>query len=524
MYSLTETFFKYALWPILGIFILCCYKNEIKSLINKIILAPKMKLNAAGVLALETEDNLNPIKDDNLDEKSNLDLQPSAEIPDRNNTHWYPPVEMLLEQNKVKEARDAFSAFARENKDISYDSEYAFFCYILFEHTQDENILSDLLKSIQQTKDNDSKYEYINSYIFCLEHTNQFPKAINFLVNEISITQDIKLRTKYIILLSKNYLSNLEKPKAESIIAELIQELTGKKSEDLEEELYLSYLQMAEIEKQKNNKVDYALCLDKALQYKPSKTETLFSAAFQASKLPFLESIAISNYSHLNNLTPKNEAVINNLGVAANKLNLKITACDYYHQAKDLKSSISFSNIGYKLLEAGCAKEAKELACYAITLPDPDKNNYELLAKIKKECDEEQDKWNKYKTKSIEKQKIIRDYIDKKYTSNIVFPRDGLWKNSNNYNVNIEITNNEIHIHWIENLKETHIYGTIVNSVFSGVYSSKDAETRTLLGSSTKSTTAHCIGIFDENEDSILIISTDVEKDIKLILTKRVDI
>lgn len=523
MYSLAETFIKYALWPALGILIICYYKNEIRALINKIILAPKMKFNA-GLVALETEENQNPIKEANLDEKSKLDLQPSAEIPDRDHTHWYAPVKLLLEENKVKEAREAFLAFTRENKEISYDSEYAFFCYILFEQTQDEKTLSELLKLTQQTKDIDSKNEYINSYVYCLEHTNQFSKAINFLLNEISMAQDIKSKAKYIILLSKNYLLNLEKSKAESVVADLIQELTETHSEDLEEEFYLSYLQMAEIENKKNNKVDYALCLDKALEYKPSRTETLFSAAYQASKLPFLESIAISNYSHLNNLAPKNEAAINNLGVAANKLNLKITACDYYHQAKDLNSSISFSNIGYKLLEAGCAKEAKELASYAITLPDPDKNNYELLAKIKKECEEEQDKWSQYKMKSIEKQKIIRSYIEKKYTSKIILPRDSLWKNESNYNVNVDIKDDEIHISWKENNKETNVWGTIVKSVFSGVYSSKDSGAGTLLGGSTKSTTAHCIGIYDELEDSILIISTDVEKDIKLILTKRKDV
>ncbi|HCQ6561760.1 TPA: hypothetical protein OL568_004648, partial [Citrobacter freundii] len=188
------------------------------------------------------------------------------------------------------------------------------------------------------------------------------------------------------------YLQNLETEKAEDEIVNLINTLSQHNIDEFEDELYLAYLQLAEIEKKKNDNINYALCLDKALEFKPSNESTLFSAAFQASQFNFLDSIAISNYSLLENLAPYNDAVANNLGVAANKLELKIIACDFYHKAKALNSSISFSNIGYKLLEAGCAKEAEALAREAISRPNADKNNYELLAKIKKETEEEYDK------------------------------------------------------------------------------------------------------------------------------------
>ncbi|EFJ2364042.1 hypothetical protein [Escherichia coli] len=523
MYSLIDTALKFSLWPILCIVIAVVYHKQLKSLINKLISAKKLKMNA-GPLTFETDENQSISNDDNLDETGNLDTPPSTDIQERKDTHWFLPVESLLEENKVKEAKNVFLEFIRENNNVDYYKEHSFFSYILFEKTQDENVLSELLLEIKQSNNSNAKLEYINSYISCLDLTNQFTKAINFLTSEIAQTNDDKYKVNYIILLSKMYLGNLEIEKAEQTIVELIRELTYKNSDEFDDELYQSYIQLAEIQKRKKNKVDYALCLDKALQFKPSNTDTLFSAAYQASQMPFLESIAISNYSLLNNLSPKHDSVINNLGVAANKLNLKIIACDYYRKAKGLNSSISFSNLGYKLLDAGCAKEAEELASYAITLPNPDKNNYELLAKIKKESEEEQDKWSKYKAKSIEKQKIIRNYIDKKYTSKITFPRDDFWNVNINTNVNVDINGNDIHISWKDNNKEINIYGTIENSVFSGVYSSKPITAGTLLGGSNTSISAHCIGIYDELKDQILIVSTDVEKDVNHVLTKRMDV
>ena len=524
MYSLLDTALKFSLWPILGIVIVVVFHKQIKSLINKLISAKKFKMNA-GPLTFETDENQPVSNNDNLDETDNLDTPTSTDIQERKDTHWFLPVESLLEENKVKEAKNVFLEFIRENNnDIDYYKEHSFFSYILFEKTQDESILSDLLLHIKQSNDSNTRLEYISSYISCLELTNQFTKAINFLTSEISQINNDKYKTNYIILLSKMYLANLEIDKAEQIIVEIIRELTSKYSDAFDDELYQSYMQLAEIEKRKKNKIDHALCLDKALQFKPSNADTLFSAAYQASQLPFLESIAISNYSLLNNLSPKHDAVINNLGVAANKLNLKIIACNYYRKAKELNSSVSFSNLGHKLLEAGCAKEAEELASYAITLPNPDKNNYELLAKIKKESEEEQDKWSKYKIKSIEKQKTLRDYIDKKYTSKIVFPRDSFWNVNKNVNVNVAIDGNDIHISWNENNKTTNIYGTIENSVFHGMYSSKPITSGTLLGGSNTSISAYCIGIYDELKDQILIVSTDVEKDINHVLTKRMDV
>lgn len=520
IYSLIDTALKYASWPLLFIIIICVFREQIKTFINKLNSADKFKLGTDGLTFEKNNDN-SLINNEVNDENGKLDPPPNIEEKEIKGTHWYLSVTDLLKEDKIPEAKNEFDKFVRERKDnINYDSEFAFYCYVVFEHTKDNNILDELLLKIKYSKESSIKKGYINSYIYCLGLTHQFTKAIKFLNTTISETEDLKEKSTYTILLSKNYLLNLESENAEKEIINLINNLSHENKEDFEDELYQAYLQLAEVEKGKNDNIHYSLCLDKALEFKPSNENTLFSAAFEASKFNYLDSLAISNYSHLEMLAPKNGAVMNNLGVAANKLELKIIACDFYRKAKDLNSSISYSNIGYKLLEAGCAREAEELAKEAIAQPNPDKNNYELLAKIKKETETEYDKWQKLKSKSNEKQKFIRLYIEKKYDSRTQFPRENNWIDEKERNVNIVITDKNIRIEWQDPVRDIKFYGTVNNTTLQGVYISSPLQTQTLLGSSAEITSAHCVGFYDDIKDHIIILSTESDNDLKATLIK----
>ncbi|MEB1023082.1 hypothetical protein VC940_22495 [Citrobacter freundii] len=522
IYSLADTALKYASWPLLFIIIILVFHEQIKAFINKIISANKVKLGTDG-LTIEATDNKKLIDNEAEinDENGKLDPPPKAIEKELKNTYWYLSVTDLLKENKVLEAKKEFDDFIREQKDnIDYDREFAFYSFVVFQNTKDEKILSELLTNIKQSKEPSIKKEYVNAYIYCLELIHQFTKAINLLKSIISETEDIKINSSYTTLLSKIYLQNLETEKAEDEIVNLINTLSQHNIDEFEDELYLVYLQLAEIEKKKNDNINYALCLDKALEFKPSNESTLFSAAFQASQFNFLDSIAISNYSLLENLAPYNDAVANNLGVAANKLELKIIACDFYHKAKALNSSISFSNIGYKLLEAGCAKEAEALAREAISRPNADKNNYELLAKIKKETEEEYDKWQKHKEKSNEKQKFIRNYVGKKYNSKTHFPSGINWIDEKERNVNLLITGQNIEITWQDQIRSIKFYGTIKNATLKGIYISSPLQGKTLLGTSDKTTSTHCVGFYDDNTGNIIMLSTESDNDLKITLTK----
>ncbi|MGT8783996.1 hypothetical protein ACR71X_11350 [Klebsiella oxytoca] len=519
-YSLVDTALKYALWPFLLILIVVLFRKQIKEFLNTLNSAKKVKLGVDG-FSFETNTD-NPIINNEVnDENGKLDPPPIIKEKEIEKTYWYLSVNDLLKDNKIQEAKTEFETFVREHKDtINYDAEYAFFSYLLYQTTKDENILDDLLLNIKQSKEPNIKKEYVNSYIYCLNLTLQYTKAISFLKKIISETDDLKINSAYIISLSKIYLSSLDINKGESEIIKLIRTLSNDDIEKFEDELFLAYLQLAEIEKTKDDKINYALCLDKALEFKPSNESTLFSAAYESSQLNFLDSLAISNYSHLENLAPKNDAVINNLGVAANKLELKIIACDYYRKAKDLNSSISYSNIGYKLLEAGCAKEAEELARVAITFANPDKNNYELLAKIKKDTEEEYVKWQKHKTKSNEKQKFIRNYVGRKYNSPNQFPTNELWIDEKERQVKIAITEKSIAITWQDPIKDIKFYGSISNTTLKGIYISSPLQSQTLLGSGDKTITAHCVGYYDEKLSQIIISATESDSDLKIILKK----
>lgn len=86
MYSLIDTALKFSLWPILCIVIAVVYHKQLKSLINKLISAKKLKMNA-GPLTFETDENQSISNDDNLDETGNLDTPPSTDIQERKDTH-----------------------------------------------------------------------------------------------------------------------------------------------------------------------------------------------------------------------------------------------------------------------------------------------------------------------------------------------------------------------------------------------------------------------------------------------------
>ncbi|HCB0355802.1 MULTISPECIES: hypothetical protein [Klebsiella] len=518
------TSIKEGLWPIFCITALVIFRQQLRSLFDKLVFSQNLKVNA-GPFAIEASDIKSPTQPIiEATENDKSDAPSSPESNDSPSIYWYEPVVSLLNDSKVDEAEALFEKFLRDNKSlINYEHEHAFFMYLHFTNTRNTDVLDKLIILIGQSKNSNIKSEYINAYIYCLETVNEFNKAIIFLEHELAETQEIKIKTKYTILLSKMHIANLNLDEAKIIMVRLINLLSKDKSDDFSNELHNAYLQLGEVENKKENQTDYALCLDKALQYQPANTKTLFSAAYEASQTSFLETLSLSDYSLLIELNPEDAATLNNLGVVAGKLNLKITSCDYYRAANKLNNTLAMANMGFQLLSAGCANEAEELATFAISQKDPNKNNHELLAKIYKERETEETKWTKAKKTSLEKQKFLRVSTEMRYNLDVSIPNHNDWIDNQNRPVAITIERDYINMTWTDSTRKINFYGSYENAALRGVYISapdKEKQSLTLLASSDKTETYQCTGYFDPIKDCIQLISSDIEKDIKITLSK----
>lgn len=520
----TITAIKDGLWPIFCITVVVIFRKPLRSLVNKLVFSQNLKVNAGpfGIEARDIKDPTAPIKEGT--ENNKLDAPPSASPDDLPSIHWYDSVISLLKSSKIDEAEAIFDKFARDNKSsIVYEHEHAFFMYIHFTNTRNSDVLEKLITIIEHSKAPDIKSEYINSYVYCLESINEFSKAIKFLESELAVIQDLKIKTKYTILLSKMHIASLNLDEAKVAVVALINVLSKDKSDDFSNELHNAYLQLAEVENKKENQQEYALCLDKALQYRPANTQTLFSAAYEASQANFLDPLALSDYSQLIELNPEDAATLNNLGVVAGKLDLKITSCDYYSSAKKLNNTLAMSNMGFKLLSAGCANEAEELAKFAISQKDPNKKNHELLTTIYQERETEETKWAKAKKTALEKQKFLRMSTEMRYNLDVSIPHHKDWVDNQNRPVKIHTEKNHINMTWTDSTKKINFYGGYENAAFRGFYISepdKEKQSLTLLASSAKTESYQCIGYVDPINGNIHLISTEIEKDLSITLSK----
>ncbi|MGK7285564.1 hypothetical protein ACSPAB_06685 [Buttiauxella agrestis] len=523
IYSLTEVFLKYSLWPVLGIVAICLFRNQIKAILSNIGGANSVKLNSAvlnfeatttgTVQTQESEDIANP--------KDNAVMPVQRQFFNDENNKWFTSAYDFFSDGKYAEAQDVFDSFIKKNSDtLDYAKEHSFYLYLKYTFTLSSDILKNHLTYISQNGDIDKRQYYVDTYISCLQFIKQYEKAICFIEKEIEHTADLKTKAKLTIRLSKLHTETLDNSKAESLIVGLIKNLEENKDESNEIILHYAFLQLAEIEKIKKNIFNHVLCLDKAAEYAPSDTDTMFTAAYESSKVA-LSSLEVSNYTNVLSLNTKNSMAYNNIGVTAGNFDLKLTAGKYYNDAANLNNGLALANIGGRLLDAGLHVQAEEVLKKGLSLEEPHENIYYLATRINTEKENELNKWSEIQKQSKEKQRIIRQYTQLHYCSQGRIPTHQNWVDNKGVKVNLQHIENSLTLNWESTTNNIELISSTENLSFNGIYTSKKIKTQnSLLSFGESDLTFHCLAFYDVKSEHIYITSPQANNEFTRILSK----
>jgi len=131
-------------------------------------------------------------------------------------------------------------------------------------------------------------------------------------------------------------------------------------------------------------------CFQKALALRPTDASFRFGVAHENSEKLGPE-MTFHNYRKCIELNPS-EYALNNAGVSAGELDLKITSVGYYKEAEKKGNTLAMANLAYQLLDAGFMEEAKDLLEKARLNPDKHENVDRGLGDISRRWENEKSK------------------------------------------------------------------------------------------------------------------------------------
>jgi hypothetical protein len=116
---------------------------------------------------------------------------------------------------------------------------------------------------------------------------------------------------------------------------------------------------------------------------------------------------ALIHYGDLVRRDPKHDGAYNNLGVAAEHLDLHSIAVSSYKQAEDLGNTLATANIGWELINAGFVQEARQRLEAKIGEPDVHENVLDALGGVAKRVTADETRRDEI-TKKAERIRSIR--------------------------------------------------------------------------------------------------------------------
>lgn len=521
----TELILEYMRWPFTAIVIAIIFKGLLSKLLGKINFF-KYQYGDSSVEASiskdETELTDTPPHSMGKGSLQNSPIEDEKPI-DRykiEESSWLVDAKIEVTKGNIEEAKALFLKYSSANRDeVEVHNEKSFFLFLIYDETNDQNVLSELERHSNNAPNDQCAVRAAIWYVVCLEQTKNYKTAFKYLNETMKRISDQLEITRVIVRIAKLHLFNSEPHMAKDIIINRLEVAT------IDQEKHILYKFLSDTEFKLDNKRAAVLCLDKALEYKTDDTDIMFKSAYEASKID-LKSIEVSNYDTLVNLDKKNAIALNNFGVSATNEGLKIISVDYYTNASELNETLSMANLGQKLLNEGFASQAEELANKAIETGNTHENIYALLNEIKKSRDNENKKWEEYKTKYFDIQKKLRNYTSALYNRNKILNIEGNWITEKGIPVNIQMLDeNTFDIRIKDNDEDikTYIVGSTNNNSFHGVYIEDHTKKSTTLLSSEKRKSIMCSGYIDKHTSKIIFFSEDIKKEFELSLSRQHD-
>ena len=511
-------------WQILIFAILIICRNAISNLIQRMTnLRWKSGDSELGVEAVHPNANASSGLDKATEQPKKLTEEPDLLTKEEevNNRSWFLKMRHAFEEGRINDAETAFKEYAFEESDAGeLEQNKAIYLYFLYIKGKDNSAINQLENLVNTATNEDSKYTILTWLSICYSESSQLKSEIELWKKVIESFQSEKYVTSATVNLAKSLVADGKPTEARTLLMSRLQVVTSK------EDKSLLFSALSDVEKELGKKLMSVYCKDKSLEFDPNNRDELFNSAYQASEENVNE-LSISNYVTLLRLESHNSMALNNLGVRALGLNLKVKAVEKYKAAANLNNTLAMANQGYMLLEAGFIKEAEEIAKKAVQMDEPHENVYSLLKRLAEIQKEQDSKWDEIVNAAKSRQKFIRNYTNAYYfKTDKTF--EGEWLTESAINLSINIKDQKLEARWKESsgllsqaLYLVELSGLVTNSSFKGKYkkTKEGGEAHTLLGISLNAN-FECLGYISEDGEAISLVAEDADKKFMMLLSR----
>jgi len=445
-----------------------------------------------------------------------------AKEEEANNQNWFSKMYNAFKEGRIKDAEAAFKAYAlEENETVKLEENKAMYLYFLYTTGKDNSAINQLESLLNTVTSEDSKFGILTWLSLCYNESSQLKSETALWKEAIESFKSEKYITTATVNLAKSLIADEKPTDAKTLLVSRLQNVTSKDDKSI------LFSALSNVEKKLGKKLLSVYCKDKSLDFDPDNRDELFNSAHQANEEKINE-LSISNYVTLLRLDPNNSSALNNLGVCAQELNLKIKAVEKYKASSNLNQTLAMANQGYMLLDAGFIKEAEDIAKKAIQMDKPHENVYSLLKRLSELQKEQDSKWDDFVNSAKSRQKFIRNYTNAYYfkTDNNF---EGEWLTQNGIDVSLSIRDQKLEASWRgpENEHSNDLYltkfsGVITNSSFKGKYkkTKEGSESHTLLGSFSMAD-FECFGYISDDGQLLSLAAEDASKKFNMLLRRK---
>lgn len=413
--------------------------------------------------------------------------------------------------------------FKTESDEEKKNQNETIYLYFLYTYAGDKNALVRLKRIIETNENESQRNNAIIWLVICYRFTKNYDEAERLLSDAIKKTTDDEEKTNLIVYLAGTLKSNNQLDRAVELVESRLKTSTSKKEKT---DLYKS---ISEIEKERGNLQISALALEKVIELNPDDKDILFNGAYAQSQSE-LECLSAYNYDTLVAIDPDHSTALNNLGVAANNVEVPTKAVDYYKKSVDQGNTLAMANLAQLYLNNGFLEDAKNIIKIAQAHENPHENVSHVITAIHTKEENEKKKWDETLKKGNEYRKFIREYTSAYFGEGIRAANfEGSWSLKNKTKVEIKINQNKLSAEWIG---ETNVLsgtklkyslaGTIQNNSASITYKSGPIDKTESLGllSAVNSVSYECFAYIDSDQKEIVIKSKDPKKNFSLNLQR----
>lgn len=417
----------------------------------------------------------------------------------------------VLEKD-LKKAQEAFEEIKKLNQE-SVSRKKDEITYLRWSHTLgDTKAIPALLEFL---KDEETVFEANLALGFCYSISEDYSNTKRYFDLALSSAKTEADRVSSASRLGQAHYYDGDKEKAIQVVVDVLSNISESENKIV---LFETLAKIYEKEKDFQNR---AFVLDKASELRPGDTNLLFSAAYSYSQCNFDE-LSLLHYNKVRYIDPKNDTVLNNLGVNYEELKMPIKSIASYKESEKLGNTLASANLAYRLFDAGFMKEAKEILDLAKEKDEVHTNVNEALAKIVTRTKVEDDVEKEKKSEARKLRSFFIGYVDAKFTKSVELQSiSGDWNFEDGSFCQLDVVENTISGLWkrgsIGSEHEWKLEGKIFNDSAEITFYGK--EYILLIGESDFKNKGEGFLYYDENAGLIHILEIEEDSNKKLLHT-----